>query len=212
MKKLDTEMDDKSGGRRNLLKKVGVSSGALAAGSVLPKTWVKPVLASVALPAHAQTSEPGGSPVGGTTAAPVGGTTAAPPTTTLPPCILTSVTAIENASGSFVHTTSLSGLNTSSQVTDVMGGPEFSQFQAFTQDCPDGTEITLVIDIPTGMMLGSSIAANVMATVTAGVATFPATGPLNFDAMMSQAGLATFTITGDVSQTLDIAINWAAAP
>lgn len=43
-------------GRRDLLKKLALSSSALAAGGVIPKHWVRPVVDTVVIPAHAQTS------------------------------------------------------------------------------------------------------------------------------------------------------------
>jgi hypothetical protein len=47
-------MSDKS--RRNLLKSIAAGSGAVIAGKSLPESWSKPVVDSVMLPAHAQTS------------------------------------------------------------------------------------------------------------------------------------------------------------
>ena len=42
--------------RRELLKGIAAGSGALIAGKSLPETWSRPVVDSVMLPAHAQTS------------------------------------------------------------------------------------------------------------------------------------------------------------
>jgi hypothetical protein len=42
--------------RRKLLKSIAAGSGAIVAGKSLPESWSKPVLDSVMLPAHAQTS------------------------------------------------------------------------------------------------------------------------------------------------------------
>ncbi|MCK5359783.1 MAG: hypothetical protein KAJ95_04110, partial [Gammaproteobacteria bacterium] len=42
-----------------LLKSIAAGSGAIAAGKSLPESWSKPVVDSVILPAHAQTSPPG---------------------------------------------------------------------------------------------------------------------------------------------------------
>ena len=47
-------MSDKS--RRKLLKSIAAGSGAIVAGKSLPESWSKPVVDSVMLPAHAQTS------------------------------------------------------------------------------------------------------------------------------------------------------------
>lgn len=48
-------MSDKS--RRKLLKSIAAGSGAVIAGKNLPENWTKPVVDSVMLPAHAQTSQ-----------------------------------------------------------------------------------------------------------------------------------------------------------
>jgi len=42
--------------RRKLLKSLAIGSGAVIAGKSLPENWTKPVVSSVLLPAHAQTS------------------------------------------------------------------------------------------------------------------------------------------------------------
>ncbi len=42
--------------RRKLLKSLSVTTGAIVAGKSLPESWVKPVVDSVVLPAHAATS------------------------------------------------------------------------------------------------------------------------------------------------------------
>lgn len=47
-------MSDKS--RRNLLKTIMAGSGAVVAAKSLPESWTKPVVDSVILPSHAQTS------------------------------------------------------------------------------------------------------------------------------------------------------------
>ncbi len=47
-------MSDQS--RRKLLKSIAAGSGAIIAGKSLPESWSKPVVDSVMLPAHAQTS------------------------------------------------------------------------------------------------------------------------------------------------------------
>ena len=51
-------MTDKksSDSRRKLLKSIAAGSGAIVAGKSLPESWSKPVVDSVMLPAHAQTS------------------------------------------------------------------------------------------------------------------------------------------------------------
>lgn len=45
--------------RRKLLKSIAAGSGAIVAGKSLPESWSRPVVDSVMLPAHAQTSETG---------------------------------------------------------------------------------------------------------------------------------------------------------
>ncbi|MFC1630713.1 hypothetical protein ACFL2N_02145 [Pseudomonadota bacterium] len=51
-------MTDKksSESRRKLLKSIAAGSGAIVAGKSLPESWSRPVVDSVMLPAHAQTS------------------------------------------------------------------------------------------------------------------------------------------------------------
>jgi len=51
-------MTDKksSESRRKLLKSIAAGSGAVIAGKSLPESWTRPVVNSVMLPAHAQTS------------------------------------------------------------------------------------------------------------------------------------------------------------
>ena len=53
-------MTDKksSESRRKLLKSIAAGSGAIVAGKSLPESWKRPVVDSVMLPAHAQTSPP----------------------------------------------------------------------------------------------------------------------------------------------------------
>jgi len=44
--------------RRKLLKSITAGSGAIVAGKSLPESWRRPIVDSVMLPAHAQTSPP----------------------------------------------------------------------------------------------------------------------------------------------------------
>jgi hypothetical protein len=55
---MEREMTDKksSESRRKLLKSIAAGSGAIVAGKSLPESWSRPVVDSVLLPAHAQTS------------------------------------------------------------------------------------------------------------------------------------------------------------
>ena len=43
--------------RRKLLKSIAVGSGAVVAGKSIPESWSKPVIDSVMLPAHAETTD-----------------------------------------------------------------------------------------------------------------------------------------------------------
>jgi surface protein len=43
-------------GRRKLLKSIALGGGAIAVGKTLPESWTKPVIDSVMLPAHGETS------------------------------------------------------------------------------------------------------------------------------------------------------------
>jgi hypothetical protein len=65
---METDMSDektttaqKNKARRNLLKGIVAGGGALTAGKTLPENWAKPVVESVTLPAHAQTTTDAGS-------------------------------------------------------------------------------------------------------------------------------------------------------
>ena len=49
-------MSESNKGRRKLLKSIAAGSGAVIAGKSLPESWSKPVVDSVILPVHAQTS------------------------------------------------------------------------------------------------------------------------------------------------------------
>ncbi len=53
--------------RRKLLKSIAAGSGAVVAGKSLPESWSKPVINSVMLPAHAETTDGSGSSSGDTT-------------------------------------------------------------------------------------------------------------------------------------------------
>ena len=64
--------------RRKLLKSIAAGSGAIVAGQSLPESWSKPVIDSVILPAHAQTTDDSGT-------LPPENTTTTTTTTTLAP-------------------------------------------------------------------------------------------------------------------------------
>lgn len=49
--------DTRDASRRKLIKSLGISSGVVATSALIPKTWTKPIVESVVLPAHAQTSQ-----------------------------------------------------------------------------------------------------------------------------------------------------------
>lgn len=57
-KKTTESTADTSSGRRRLLKAIAGGGGALAAGASLPDKWKKPVIDTITLPAHAQTTPP----------------------------------------------------------------------------------------------------------------------------------------------------------
>ena len=69
-------MSDKksSDSRRKLLKSIAAGSGAIVAGKSLPESWSRPVVDSVMLPAHAQTSPTCSTGFAGTYAGNVSGT------------------------------------------------------------------------------------------------------------------------------------------
>jgi len=57
-KRMKTKSNQNSdGSRRKLLKSLAAGSGAIIAGKSLPDKWVSPVVDTVILPAHAQTSQ-----------------------------------------------------------------------------------------------------------------------------------------------------------
>ena len=48
--------NNSSESRRKLLKSIAAGSGVIVAGKSLPESWSRPVVDSVILPTHAQTS------------------------------------------------------------------------------------------------------------------------------------------------------------
>ena len=59
-------MSKRKDSRRKLLKSIAAGSGAVVVGKSLPETWSKPVINSVVLPAHAETTDDTGSLPAGT--------------------------------------------------------------------------------------------------------------------------------------------------
>ena len=57
----DTKTNKNTNARRAILKSMAAGGGAIAAGKMVPEKWTQPVIESVVLPAHAQTS-PGDEP------------------------------------------------------------------------------------------------------------------------------------------------------
>lgn len=55
---MDKQMAKHDKGRRQVLKKIMIGTGALCCYSVLPERWTRPIIGQIALPAHAQTSGP----------------------------------------------------------------------------------------------------------------------------------------------------------
>jgi hypothetical protein len=55
---MSEKQSNKGNARRKLLKGIAAGSGAVIAGKTLPENWSRPVVDSVMLPAHAQTSPP----------------------------------------------------------------------------------------------------------------------------------------------------------
>ena len=54
--RMDMPENKSNDSRRKLLKSIAAGSGAIVAGKSLPESWSRPVVDSVMLPAHAQTS------------------------------------------------------------------------------------------------------------------------------------------------------------
>ena len=52
----DMKTNKKTNARRAILKSMAAGGGAIAAGKMVPEKWTQPVIESVVLPAHAQTS------------------------------------------------------------------------------------------------------------------------------------------------------------
>ena len=51
-------MTNESANRRKLIHSIALGGGVIIAGKSIPNSWTKPIIQSVILPAHAQTSEP----------------------------------------------------------------------------------------------------------------------------------------------------------
>ena len=71
--------------RRDALRKILAGTGVVAGAKALPEKWTKPVVNSIIVPAHAQTTGPEQTTT----------TTAAPPTTTAEPTPTTTTTTTE---------------------------------------------------------------------------------------------------------------------
>ena len=65
----DQSSENQSPGRRDALKKILVGAGVVTGAQLLPDEWTKPVVDSIIVPAHAQSS--GGGPVPSTSQVPV---------------------------------------------------------------------------------------------------------------------------------------------
>ena len=94
-KKQPSDKNIQSAKRRGALKSIGGSAAAIAAAQNLPDTWKKPLVDSIVLPAHAETtddSDSSGPEIPVTTLAP---TTLAP--TTLAPTTMRPTTSFLGA-------------------------------------------------------------------------------------------------------------------
>lgn len=79
----ETGEDEDLKKRREAVRRILVGGGLIAGGQAVPKDWSRPVIDSVVLPSHAQTS-PGGGP-GGPGPVPPPATMAPPPPATMAP-------------------------------------------------------------------------------------------------------------------------------
>lgn len=196
----EKKMVEVEAARRSLLKKIGVSGGALSVASALPDAWVKPVLNTAVLPVHAEMS---------VTTTPAGPTTTADPNAPA----LVSVSAFDGTPdpGPVEHTDT----DPNNPVFDSMMGPEFTSFEANTVNAPEGTEVTLDITLTDGEVGHPSTYMDT-ATTTANVATFGDTGltteltNINATSMGGSptTGTATFTLG---SSMLSIDFDWTPA-
>jgi hypothetical protein len=106
-------------GRRQLLKAIAATGGAVAASTFLPGEWAKPIVEVGVLPAHAQVSEKAGNPavyVALCDSTPGGGNIVATPTiTNIRPYV-----QLLSGSGS------LEGISVTMTVNVISGSPSFS--------------------------------------------------------------------------------------
>jgi hypothetical protein len=131
------QMTDKKSNesRRKLLKSIAAGGGAVIAGKSLPENWTKPVVDSVMLPAHAQTS------VCTLTMEVLDEAGAVIPTGT------TITIATPRPQADFRGTVSPPELGAGNTVTLTWTSPDGSFGQAFPVIQPDGTWSTGLIDL-----------------------------------------------------------------
>jgi hypothetical protein len=77
--KISTIQTPDANGRRKVLQKILMGSGAVGVSAILPSKWTKPIIDTIIVPTHAQGS------ITTTTPAP---TTTPVPTTTIPPVVI----------------------------------------------------------------------------------------------------------------------------
>ena len=119
--------------RRKLLKSIAAGSGAIVAGKTLPESWVRPVVDSIILPAHAQTS----CVVAGCYASP----SSAPPNQTI---IITVSDAglVTVSSGGATGTDTISPPNDLAFSVDINNDPAFGPFIVTGTLVCNGTELS----------------------------------------------------------------------
>ena len=162
--------------RRKLLKSIAAGSGAIVAGKSLPDSWSKPVVDSVILPAHAQTSPaPPDSP--------------APPTSGLTGIFITSeqITADSSAGGTVDLAIAVCSdiVNNVAAVTGVVGSVQVNETGIAV---PGTTSISSAGVIATiGLISVSGTAPNRQLTVSVELSGNLTFGPQNFTSPESQS-------------------------
>ncbi len=175
---MSSEPNGKTVSRRDLLKGALATGGAIAASTLLPEKWIKPLIRGGVLPAHAQTSLP--------TATPGATNTSVPPATDTP---------APTSTATATNTPTSTPTNTPTPTPTPTQAPAF-EISASTEDyfCADGIGIALTATVisPNG---GSVNGINMKADVTYGFITSPGLLPaadVTLNATTDSSGLATF--------------------